>query len=96
MPVWVRMDRAASRKTLQNAALSEQAIADVCERRLGVSKVHSLRHTFAREMHRQGAPVTVVQQRLGHSSLSTTSIYLSELAAVENEYADKLADVFGG
>jgi molybdate transport system regulatory protein len=37
---------------------------------------HILRHTRAIELLRGGVPVTIVQQLLGHTSLSTTAIYL--------------------
>jgi molybdate transport system regulatory protein len=37
---------------------------------------HILRHTRAIELLRGGVPVTVVQDLLGHSSLTTTAIYL--------------------
>jgi len=37
---------------------------------------HILRHTRAIELLRAGVPVTVVQDILGHSALTTTSIYL--------------------
>ena len=41
-----------------------------------LSHPHILRHTRAIEMLRAGVPVTVVQDILGHSSLTTTAIYL--------------------
>ncbi len=37
---------------------------------------HVLRHTRAIELLRAGVPVTVVQEILGHASLSTTALYL--------------------
>jgi molybdate transport system regulatory protein len=37
---------------------------------------HTLRHTRAIELLRAQVPVTIVQQILGHSSLSTTAMYL--------------------
>jgi site-specific recombinase XerD len=45
----------------------------------GVSgaSVHSLRHTFATHMVRKGTNLRVVQEALGHSSLQTTSRYVS-------------------
>ena len=37
---------------------------------------HILRHTRAIELLRAGVPVTIVQDLLGHSALTTTAIYL--------------------
>jgi integrase/recombinase XerD len=36
---------------------------------------HSLRHFFASDLLRQGVPIRVVQEQLGHASLATTQIY---------------------
>jgi len=53
--------------------------AEMC-RKAGISKdlahPHILRHTRAIELLRLGVPITIVQQMLGHASLSTTAIYL--------------------
>ena len=37
---------------------------------------HILRHTRAIELLRAGVPVTIVQDLLGHSALTTTAVYL--------------------
>jgi molybdate transport system regulatory protein len=37
---------------------------------------HTLRHTRAIELLKAQVPVTIVQQILGHASLSTTAMYL--------------------
>ncbi|MHC1743954.1 MAG: tyrosine-type recombinase/integrase [Syntrophobacteraceae bacterium] len=42
----------------------------------GIGHPHILRHTRAIELLRGGVPVTVVQDLLGHASLTTTAIYL--------------------
>jgi site-specific recombinase XerD len=41
------------------------------------ASVHTLRHTFATHMVRKGTNLRVVQEALGHSSLQTTSRYVS-------------------
>lgn len=91
-PVWVRHDRADPGA---QRPLSARGIADICLRRLGTSKVHSLRHTFARSMEQAGAPVSFIQQKLGHSSLQTTTRYLAALQQAENPHAAALVAAFG-
>ena len=52
----------------------------------GITKdisVHTLRHCFATHMLEKGANLKVIQQLMGHTSLKTTSIYLS-LANIDN------------
>lgn len=39
--------------------------------------VHDLRHTFAKNLAEAGVGITIIQQLLGHSSIQTTSIYLT-------------------
>jgi integrase len=58
--------------------------------------IHDLRHTAASAAIRRGAPITAVQQMLGHANLSTTSIYLHadesdaiNLARLMQEGADR-------
>lgn len=41
-----------------------------------ISHPHTLRHTRAIEMIKAGIPVSVVQDILGHSALTTTAMYL--------------------
>lgn len=89
-PVWVSLSRQN-----KGAALGIQTIADICEKRLGTSKVHTLRHTFARAMEDSGAKVSVIQARLGHTSLATTGRYLAALRQAENEHAEALSTLFG-
>jgi integrase len=75
--------------------LSRTGIADICRKHLGTSRVHSTRHTWAHAMVEAGAPVTEIQQRLGHSNLATTSRYLTSLQSAENKHGDALVKMFG-
>ena len=55
-------------------------------KKAGITKnisVHTLRHCFATHMLEKGANLKVIQQLMGHTSLKTTSIYLS-LAHIDN------------
>lgn len=89
-PVWVSLS-----PRNKGEALGIQTVADICEKRLGVSKVHTLRHTFARAMEDAGAKISTIQSRLGHQSLATTGHYLAAMHRAENEHAAQLADMFG-
>ena len=90
-PVWVSLARNRSK----GRALGIQSVADICERRLGTSKVHALRHTFARAMEDAGAKVSEIQARLGHDSLATTGRYLAALHRADNPHAERLVTLFG-
>ena len=55
-------------------------------RKAGIDKrthAHGLRHAFAVDMVRSGAPLYVVRDALGHESVATTQIYLSRVGAHE-------------
>lgn len=41
---------------------------------------HSLRHTHASELAREGVPLNTIQKQLGHSSAATTARYLDHIA----------------
>lgn len=62
-------------------------------RRAGVKTgtPHDLRHTYARMLDRSGAPASVVQSQLGHTSAATTRIYTDAGA----EEAAKYLEDFG-
>lgn len=92
-PVWVALSN--SRASRYGDRLGTQSIADICEKKLGTSKVHATRHTWAHEMANAGASPATIQARLGHKSLATTGRYLAQLSQAENPYADKLAANLG-
>ena len=55
-------------------------------RRAGIDKrthAHGLRHAFAVDMIRSGAPLYTVRDALGHASVGTTQIYLSRVGGHE-------------
>ena len=89
-PVWISLSHRNNGKPV-----SSQTVADICERHLGTSKVHALRHTFAHSMEKSGAAASEIQSRLGHESLATTGRYLASLRKADNPHAAALADMFG-
>lgn len=91
-PIWLSFSRNSS----YGSRLSNYSVAAVCERWLGTSKFHSLRHTFAHAMEDAGAKVSDIQARLGHSNIATTGKYLTALRSDENKFSDALAQLFIG
>jgi site-specific recombinase XerD len=94
-PVFVSLSRGGRMGKAYGKPLGIQAIADVCQKHLGTSKVHAMRHTFAHTMEKAGASVSEIQARLGHESLATTGTYLAQLGQAENKHADALAALLG-
>lgn len=91
-PIFVSLSRDPSE---HGYALSRQALANICHARLGTSKIHTTRHSFARHMEDAGAKVSTIQARLGHANLATTGRYLAVLASGDNPYASDLEARFG-
>jgi site-specific recombinase XerD len=89
-PVWVSF----SRRNLHKA-ISVQTISDTTFKYFGTTKVHALRHTFAKALVKLGIPMNEIKSLLGHSSLATTGQYLEELKAGEFRQVDQLDDLFG-
>lgn len=89
-PVWISFSR-----NNKGGAICVQAIADICQKHLGTSKVHATRHTFAVAMEEAGAKLSDIGARLGHNDLKTTSEYMKRLHSAENTYASALEDMFG-
>lgn len=90
-PLWVSLSRNDSR----GKALSIQALEQICYRRVGTSKFHTLRHTFAVGMVKAGAPESEVQKKLRHKNLTTTGRYLDHFKSAHNEYGSKIEGMFG-
>ena len=89
-PVWVSLS-----PRNKGQAISTYTLADICEKHLGISKAHALRHTFAVESEKAGAPISEISARLGHSSEKITGTYLKQARSADNPYAGKLAARFG-
>ncbi len=75
--------------------LTARAISHLCEQRMGTSKVHALRHTFARALEDAGAKVSEIQAALGHADLGTTGRYLARLHQGENRHLARLSSLYG-
>ena len=89
-PVWLSLSRANP-----GEGIGLQTIRDIYAQRLGTSKVHTTRHTFAVAMEANGAKVSEIQAKLGHSSLAVTGRYLTALTSSENPYSAALESFYG-
>jgi integrase/recombinase XerC len=91
-PLWLTLSRNLRG---HRHAMTVDAIADVFAKRLGVSKIHVSRHTFADTMRRAGASLFEIQAALGHKNPATTSHYLRAIEVASNPYAERMAMLFG-
>jgi integrase len=89
-PIWVSFSR---QNRMQ--AISTHALRNICEAYMGTTKIHALRHTFAVEMEKMGAPISEISARLGHTNEKITSTYLKQTRSAENPFASRLAARFG-
>jgi len=89
-PVWLSCSNHGKREPI-----GYRAIAGVCMKYLGTTKVHSTRHTFTMTMDELGAKLSQISELLGHSNIATTSTYIHRLHQGENPLARKLAESYG-
>lgn len=90
-PLWISL----ARNGTAGHPLTTRAIAQLCEKHLGVSTVHTLRHTFARALEDVGAKVSEIQAALGHADLGTTGRYLARMRQGENRHLSRLGALYG-
>jgi len=92
-PIWLSFSPFYKNRGAQPIGID--TLYDICQEHMGTSKIHTLRHTFAKQMEKSGATLTEIQQALGHENVATTAKYLKELRNEENKYLGSMAGKFG-
>jgi len=75
--------------TLAGTSMSDRYVRNMLKRitaKAGLEKrvhPHGLRHTHAAELVREGTPINVIRDQLGHSSLAVTDRYLRNVAPAD-------------
>lgn len=77
-PVWISTSPRHKMKK-QPVPVSIRTLANICEKHLGTSQVHTLRHTLAGKMKKAGMDAVVIQRTLGHANIATTNRYMKTL-----------------
>lgn len=75
--------------------LEYQAIRNICQKYLDVSRTHTARYTFNKLAKQAGATLEERQGMLMHSSPVTTQIYDKQLERGTNKYSEQIADLLG-
>jgi site-specific recombinase XerD len=104
-PIWVYLSEVPmSAKQLarwerlgkpQYLPLEYQAIRNICQKYMDVSRTHTARYTFNRLAKQAGATLEERQDMLMHSSPVTTQIYDKQLERGTNKYTEQIADLLG-
>jgi site-specific recombinase XerD len=86
-PLWVALAPGGRNGRNRGNQLGNQAIADICQKYLGTSKVHATRHTGTLLRLQAGATVQDIKKQLGHDSLATTDYYIEILLQGPDKHA---------
>ena len=86
-PLWVALAPGGRNGRNRGNQLGNQAIADICKKYLGTSKVHATRHTGTLLRLQAWATVQDIKKQLGHDSLATTDYYIEILLQGPDKYA---------
>ena len=94
-PLWVALGGRYVNREIP-VPLHVNGIDYICNKRLGTSHVHRLRHTFAQQLAEAEMSLMDIAELLGHSSLQTLMVYLKSLNHTgENSKIAELDRVFG-
>ena len=89
-PLWVALAAGGRNGRNRGNQLGTQAIADICKKYLGTSKVHTTRHTGTLLRLKAGSTVQEIKKQLGHDSLATTDYYIEVLLQGPDLYAEQV------
>ena len=92
-PLWVALAAGGRNGKNRGNQLGTQAIADICKKYLGTSKVHTTRHTGTLLRLTAGATVQDIKKQLGHDSLATTDYYIEILLQGPDKYASQVENL---
>ncbi len=82
-PEWLYKGLKTFEKDGRGGYRKQRKVIDRALRRIGYSKFHSLRHTYATTLYHKGLGLDDVKTLLGHADISTTQIY-TKTKVVEN------------
>ena len=95
-PLWTRHDRAGNPgKQISSHAFVKNLKRYAKGAGIGDIHLHQLRHTFARIAGDESGSLSEVQEALGHSSQTTTKIYLKRVGLRCDNFSSRIASRLG-